>query len=270
MEAGRDAFGIPRPTFGRTVKVGHDLTQLPAAGRWPDIELITSPTENDGAVLVLHPWACVTFFTAVPASSDPSDVRAHVEEEARMIVGESEYVIEQEYIRSGLLDDKRVDHLFVTCVPASVADLTPRLSSRSVQIRSSLSAVASMITESPTDGGLMLMLGWYPRHMEITVVRNRAWLFGGFTSYRDPHDCLYYIAALLDKLKLNTLDLTRILQYGSSIETAPDGPLSQLFATHPEVLRPAMAFPDARETFLTQPAFVPCAGAVLKQLFAEV
>lgn len=231
---------------------------------------MTSPHENDGAVLVLHPWACVTFFTAVPASWDPADVRMRVEEETRLVVGDSDHVIEQEYVRSSIMGEQRVDHLFVTCVPASIRELTPRLSDRSVQIRCSLSAVASMVMESRASEGLTLMLGWYERHMETIVVHAGEWLFGGYTAYRDPHDCLYYIASLLDRLGLNTLDLKRILQYGSSIEAAPDGPLSQLLATRPGVLRPASAFPDARETFLTQPAFVPCAGAVLKQLFAEV
>jgi hypothetical protein len=75
---------------------------------------------------------------------------------------------------------------------------------------------------------------------------------------------------LLDNLGLDPLDLERVLQYGSSIDQAPDSSISQLFTIAPDVLRPAQAFPDARETFLTQPAFVPCAGAIHKQLFAEV
>ncbi|MGA7305565.1 MAG: hypothetical protein WBW88_11865 [Rhodothermales bacterium] len=270
VEAGRDEFGIPRPTFGRSVNVGHNLTKLPQAGRWPELSLVTSPTENDGAVLVLHPWACVTFFTAVPASWDPGDVKKRVEEEARLIAGNTDYLVEQEYVRSCVMGNERVDHLFVTCVPASIRELTHRLSHKSVQIRNSLSVVASLIMESPATDGLTLILGWYDRHLEVIVVQNREWLFGGYSPYRDPHDCLYYIASLLDKLGLNTLDLKEILQYGSSIEAAPNGSMTQLFATQPSVLRPASAFPDARETFLAQPAFVPCAGAVLMQLFAEV
>ena len=270
VEAGRDSLGVPRPTFGRAVAFGHDLTHLPAAGEWPKFTLATSPEENDGAVLVLHPWSCVTFFTAVPAAWDPGRVKRQVEEEAMMLVGDGEYVIEQEYVRSGIIADERVDHLFVTCVPASIRELTPLLSHRPVQIRSSLSAVASLILESSNTDGLVLILGWYSRHMEVSVVENGSWLYGGYTGFRDPLDCLYFIASLLERLGLNALDLNRILQYGSSIETAPDGPLSQLFAVHPSVLRPSSVFPEARETFLSQPAFVPCAGAILKQLFAEV
>jgi len=270
VEAGRDAFGMPKPTFGRTIQAGADLTDLPAEGAWPKLEVVTSPEENDGAVLVLHPWTCHTFFTAVPASWDPIDVKSRVEEEATLVVGRAGYFVEQEYVRSSILNGERVDHLFVTCIPASITEFTQRLSNRSVQVRTSLSSVASLLTDSLTPAGLCLVLGWYSRHLEINVIVEGKWLFGGYAAYRDPNDCLYYIAALLDRLHLDPLDLDRILQYGSSIESAPDGAISQLFATHPDVLRPSRAFPDARETFLTQPAFVPCAGAVLKQLFAEV
>lgn len=270
MEAGRDDFGIPKPTFGRTVQVGHDLTLLPQPGHWPEIELVTSPEDNDGSILVLHPWSCVTFFTAVPSSWEPLDVKQRVEEEAAMLTGQSDQIVEQEYVRSAVVADERIDHLFVTCVSPSVTELTQRLSNRSVRLRTSLSAVSSLVMETQRAQGLKVTLGWYERFVEVTVVRDNEWLFGGFSPYRDPLDCLYYMASLLDRLHLDPLDLQAILLYGSFVDSAPEGPLSQLFATGPSVLRPAGAFPNATETFLSEPAFVPCAGAVLKQLFAEV
>ena len=222
-------------------------------------------------MLVLHPWSCVTFFTSVPSSLNLDEVKTRVEQDAQRLLGSEDCRLALEYVRSGLVEDHRVDHLFVTCAPKSVLALEPLLSTKAVQVRSSLSAVASLVLESTSVvDGLSLILGWYRGFLEVTILRSDEWLFGSYTTYRDPHDTLYYLASLLEKLGLNPLDLERIMQYGPCIDNAPTTPLSQLFASNPIALVPQVAFPEADESFLSEHAFVPCTGGIQKQLLAEV
>jgi hypothetical protein len=108
-----------------------------------------------------------------------------------------------------------------------------------------------------------LAVGLYPTHTEYGVCHDGHWRYSHHAEATLPDDRVYYVVALLNRMRVPIDLVGRLFIYGTALDSATLRPFRAIFGVQPEPLDPASLLVEGASTVDAPPAYAPCVGALL-------
>ena len=183
--------------------------------------------------VTLHPPACYSFFTPLPANSDSSERKIRLQQEAALLAGtEQPLHITADAVRSQVLKDGgRVDWVHVLAVGdrihqrirALIEPLPHARRRNMVSMHSAATSIAKMQRsggEMDADRRYSIAVGTYSDHLEYTLSYDQQWFFSKYTGSVPYEDASYFAVSLLHGFGLTLRNVDRLFIYGNDADPA--------------------------------------------------
>lgn len=181
--------------------------------------------------VTIHPPACYSFFTPLPAESDSSERKIRLQQEASLLAGtEQPLHITADAVRSQEMEDgTRVDWVHVLAVDdrihgriRTIIEKLPHPRRRMMVSMQGAARSMAKIQRSTTDAGpsYSIAVGAYPHHIEYTLSRDGAWYFSNYSASVPTDDLPFFALSLLQRFGLSIGDVGHLFVYGNDADPA--------------------------------------------------
>lgn len=235
--------------------------------------------------LVLHPPACYSFFTPVPAGFSASERKQRLQEEASLLAqahAGTTLRLTEDALYQETLEEEQVTWYHVLVVEEGLwkrlqhlLGNVPSLEHRTMLSMQGAAQAVTMLAQkgpprerprSPAEAPYTLALGWYPTHVEYTLCREGSWYFSHYTPSGSPTDCAYFAITLLNRLELMPQAVNQLYLYGNTVDVTQFDLLEQIFGIEPErlsALHLVDVNPERFSVRFSPEAYATCIGAAL-------
>lgn len=230
--------------------------------------------------VTLHPPACYSFFSPLPAESDSADRKVRLQQEAALLAGtEQPLHITADAVRSQdvIGDGGHVDWVHVLAVEDRIHERVRAIIEKLPQPRRRLmvgmhgaaTTIARLRAARPEAGKrapYSIAIGWYPDHVEYTLSHDQQWHFSNYTDTLEPVDVTYFAVSLLQRFSLTPTDVDRLYIYGNDADLSLFSDLESVAGFEVRRLNP-FSFLDLDSGSLSDDfdaeAYVGCVGVTL-------
>jgi hypothetical protein len=231
--------------------------------------------------LVIHPPESYSFFTPLPSNSPTLVYRDRVRSEVELLTQQPIGAVHlaAEAARTETLDDgERVDWFHVMAIPQGIQkrlkDLLRRLPGTTLRPVSSMQGAAQAVRylERPSgggaagDAGYALLVGYYPSHIEFSVLHQGTWYFSHHTRPATATDSIFLALTLIRQLRLSVAAFGRVYVYGVAASPTVFDVFPNAMGIVPERLDPMLLMdlePGSLPAGFDVEAYVPCIGVAL-------
>ncbi len=254
---------------------GDDEEKLTAAAG--ALEEIFSGSVAGTLHITLHPPLCYSFFAPLPATSDSSERKIRLQQEAALLAGTDHPLhITADAVRSQQLrDGARVDWVHVLAVDdrihRRVRTLTENIPHTRRRLMVSMQGAAGALSRLPrtsqeNGATYLLATGFYEDHVEFTLAHDRHWYFSQYTASIPHADAPYFAMALLDRFGLRMQDVADFFVYGNDADPNHFSELSAATGIEVSPLDPFVSLDldsGALSSEVNPESYVGCVGVTL-------
>lgn len=228
--------------------------------------------------ITLHPPRCYSFFVPLPLDITEEARLDRLQAEATVLVGaaskEDLHLTVDTVHTESLNGEGEVGWNHVLALPTEahvrfkrVVETLPPASLRlMLSMHGATAAIGRLARRPEATAAYTLALGWYPTHLEYSILRDGAWYFSHHTPAASPNDTTYYAISLLRRFGLTKQDVEQIYVYGEEAPPAAFAPLERIFRRSVQRLDPlgiVNLSPESFEADFNPEAYAACLGSTL-------
>lgn len=229
-------------------------------------------SEADAVILATSPMNTTTFFSLLPVDLSTEERDAYLRQEAALLadVPPTHPVrIRISAVGQEAFEDEPHSWYHVLhveeAIHARISLMAQTLHAKRYDLIDSTRAALATATAVRTDSATSVLVGCMADHTEVVIVAPNHVLFTSHGAGSTPEDTAYFTLSALQRVSVESADVSQLLFYGTDINPERLSPLQQLIPARSELLDAFASF-DRRPAGMSDEdlaAFVPVLGAAL-------